>query len=65
MTLHLHNSVYGPHVVCDECNTKLNLPHNCGWGQKFIKPSLIKLGMTLKAPHVCKNCRGVKALGAA
>lgn len=57
MTLHLHHVVNGPYVVCDECKSRINLPHNCCWGQRFIKPSLTKIGMTVKGPHVCKTCK--------
>jgi hypothetical protein len=57
MTLQLTRAQNGPYVICDQCKAKLNLPANCSWGPKFVAPSLKKLGMKLKGPHVCAQCR--------
>jgi hypothetical protein len=61
MTLMLTRAGNGPYVVCDQCKAKLNLPPNCCWGMKFVGPSLKKLGMKHKGPHICKDCKEISA----
>lgn len=57
MSLHLNRSLNGPFVICDKCNTRINLSPNCSWGLKFVKISLKKLGMSMKGPQICQDCR--------